>query len=61
LIPLTAKQAIKSVALCQSLSNLHQDIVLFRFDQKNGKIYMLAGLGIEVVIFSDGNWEFVEQ
>jgi len=59
LISLSVEQAIKSVEICQSLSDLHQDIVLFRFDSLKGEIYILAGQNIEIVIDSDGNLEFV--
>jgi hypothetical protein len=59
LISLSVKQAIKSVEICQSLSDLYQDIVLFRFDSLKGEIYILAGQNIEIVIDSDGNSEFV--
>ncbi|MDJ0680740.1 MAG: hypothetical protein QNJ18_12840 [Xenococcaceae cyanobacterium MO_167.B52] len=43
----------------QSLSDLHQDIVLFRFDDLKEKIHILAGLDIEIVIYANGNWEFL--
>ena len=56
---LTVEQAIKSVELCQSLSDLHQDIVLFRFDALKGEIYILAGQDIEIVIYASGIWEFL--
>ncbi|MCU0536470.1 MAG: hypothetical protein MUD14_21490 [Hydrococcus sp. Prado102] len=59
LISLTLEQAVKSVELCQSLSDLHQDIVLFRFDDFKGEIYILAGLDIEIIIYSTGIWEFL--
>ena len=59
LTSLTVEQAIKSVEICQSLSDLYQDIILFRFDELKGEIYLLAGLDIEIVIYSDGNWEFL--
>ena len=59
MISLTVEQAIKSVELCQSLSDLHQDIVLFRFDDLEREIYILAGSDIEIVIYSSGNWEFL--
>ncbi len=59
LFSLTVEQAIKSVEICQNLSDLHQDIVLFRFDDLKGEIYILAGLDIEIVIYSNGNWEFL--
>jgi hypothetical protein len=56
---LTVEQAIKSVELCQSLSDLHQDIVLFRFDELKGEIYILAGQDLEVIIYPNGLWEFL--
>ncbi len=55
----TVEQAIKSVELCQSLSDLHQDIVLFRFDDLKGEIYILAGQDLEIVIYDSGLWEFL--
>ncbi|WP_238544367.1 hypothetical protein [Gloeocapsa sp. PCC 73106] len=59
MISLAVEQAIKSVELCQSLSDLHQNIVLFRFDDLKGEIYILADSDIEIVIYSSGNWEFL--
>jgi len=55
----TVEQAIKSVQICQNLSDFYQDIVLFRFDKLKGEIYILAGENIEIIIYSDGNWEFL--
>lgn len=45
------------------LSNLMQDIHLFRFDDVAGEIYILAGKhdDLEVVIYSDGSWEFANE
>jgi hypothetical protein len=59
LISLSVEQAIKSVELCQSLSDLHQNIVLFRFDDLKREIYILADSDIEIVIYFSGNWEFL--
>ena len=59
LTSLTLEQAIKSVELCQSLSDLYQDIVLFRFDDLKGEIYILAGRNIEIIIYANGVWEFL--
>ena len=55
----TFEQAIKSVQICQNLSNLYQDIVLFRFNELKSEIYILAGENIEVIIYADGKWEFL--
>jgi hypothetical protein len=59
LFSLTPEQAIKSVELCQSLSDMYRDILLFRFDALKGEIYILAGQDIELVIYANGNWEFL--
>jgi hypothetical protein len=59
LFSLTTQQAIKSVELCQSLSDGFRDIVLFRFDPLRGEIYILAGEDIELIIYADRNWEFL--
>jgi hypothetical protein len=59
LISLTIEQAFKSVQICQSISDLYQDIRLFRFDDLKGEIYILAGENLEIIIYSDGNWEFL--
>jgi hypothetical protein len=56
---LTVEQAVKSVEICQSLSDLYQDILLFRFDDLKGEIYLLAGQDIEIAIYTDGSWEFL--
>ena len=56
---LTTEQAIKSVELCQSLSDGFRDIVWFRFDPLRGEIYILAGQDLELFIYDDGNWEFL--
>jgi hypothetical protein len=47
------------VELCQSLSDGFRDIVLFRFDPLRGEIYILAGQDLELIIYDDGNWEFL--
>ncbi len=59
----THEQAIASVCVCQSLSNMLQSIHLFRYDILYQQIYILAGVneGIEIIIFEDGNWEFYED
>jgi hypothetical protein len=59
LIALTPAQAIKAVEVCQSLSNLYQDILLFRFDALKGEIYILAGQNLEIIIDTQGTWEFL--
>ena len=43
------------------LSNLYQDIHLFRFDEQTGEIFILAVETIEITINRDGIWEFVNE
>ncbi len=59
----TNEQAIASVCVCQSLSDMLQPIHLFRYDHLYKQIYILAGVheGIEIIVFADGNWEFYED
>jgi hypothetical protein len=59
----THEQAIASVCVCQSLSDMLQPIHLFRYDPLYKHIYILAGIneGIEIIIFEEGNWEFYED
>jgi len=54
------KQAIASVYLCQSLSDMLQPIQLFRYDELYRRIFILAGINeaIEIIIFENGKWEF---
>lgn len=59
----TYEQAIASVYVCQSLSDMLQPIHLFRYDVSYRYIFILAGTneGIEIIIFEDGKWEFYED
>ncbi len=41
------------------LSNGYQEIHLFRFDEKIGNVFILAGNDIQVVIPPDGAWYFI--
>lgn len=55
----TNKQAQASLRVCQMLSNGYKDIHLFRFDEKIGNIFILAGDDIQIVIPSNGEWYFL--
>jgi uncharacterized secreted protein with C-terminal beta-propeller domain len=59
----THEQAIASVFVSQSLSDMLQPIHLFRYDASYKYIFILAAVneGIEIIIFEDGNWEFYED
>mgnify|MGYP006968237769 CR=1 FL=1 len=56
----TVEQAVECVYVCQMLSNLLQDIRLFRFDERRNEVFILAGEDIQVVVPSKGAWKFYE-
>ncbi|MEH2459584.1 MAG: hypothetical protein V7K34_20195 [Nostoc sp.] len=43
------------------LSNLYKDIRLFPFDDKTRQVYILAGDEVQVIVFSSGIWDFVNE
>jgi hypothetical protein len=55
----TNKQAQASLRVCQMLSNGYKDIHLFRFDDRIGNVFILAGDDIQIVIPPDGEWYFL--
>ena len=57
---LTTEQAFECAYVCQMLSNLLQDIRLFRFDERRNEVFILAGEDIQVIGPSIGPWEFYE-
>ena len=46
----TAEQALKCVYLCQSLTTVYRPIYMVRLDERTGKIFILAGNDIEILI-----------
>ncbi|MEH1868340.1 MAG: hypothetical protein V7K69_25550 [Nostoc sp.] len=57
----TTEQALACIRVCQMLSNLYKDIRLFRFDDKTGQVYILAGDELQVIVLSNGIWDFVNE
>ncbi|NJM46975.1 MAG: hypothetical protein HC860_13130 [Alkalinema sp. RU_4_3] len=57
----TVAQAMKSVEVCQMVSNLLRDICLYRFDPPTGKIYILASDDTFVSINQLGKMEFEDN
>lgn len=55
----TSSQAFKCIELCQSLSDLKKDIVLFRYNPTIGEVFILTADNIGVVIQRSSKWEFV--
>ncbi|KAB8317031.1 hypothetical protein SD81_026090 [Tolypothrix campylonemoides VB511288] len=57
----TAEQALACVRVCQWLSNCYKDIHLFRFNDRTGDIYMLAGDDLEIIVPPNGLWRFIDE
>lgn len=57
----TPEQGIMTIIVCQMLSNLFLDIVLFRYDNLTKEVYILASKDIQIEIPSDGKWEFIND
>jgi hypothetical protein len=59
----TIEQAFSCVIVCQQLSNGYQPIYLFRYDQYERTVFILAGVteSLEIVIFPDGVWRFSDD
>ncbi|WP_442947804.1 DUF6888 family protein [Nostoc sp.] len=57
----TTEQALACVRVCQMLSNLYKDIRLFRFDDKTGQVYILAGDELQVIVLNNRIWNFVNE
>ncbi len=49
------------VIICQYLSNFYRGIELFRFNDKTGNVFILAGDELQILIFRDGTWRFVNE
>ncbi len=54
---------MNAVILAQCLSNGFRPIYLFRYNPTEKYIYIIAGESesIEVVIFEDGQWRFIND
>ncbi len=61
----TVEQALSCVKVCQMLSNLYQQIYLFRYDSNFKTIFILArnenNEELQVVIFANGIWRFIDD
>jgi len=55
----TNEQAQSCLRVCQWLSNCYMNIELFRFNERTGIVYILAGDDLEVEVLRDGNWRFL--
>ena len=57
----TTEQSFKCIELCQSISDLKRDIVLFRYDSISGTIFILTSTETTIIIQRDGTWESEEN
>ena len=57
----TAVQALTCLRVCQMVSNSFLVIHIFRFDEIKGYVYILAGDEMEILIFPEGNWRFIDE
>jgi hypothetical protein len=59
----TDEQAQACVRVCQMLSTGFQQIHLFRYNPEFRTVYILAGIteSMEIVVYSDGEWDFVNE
>ena len=59
----THAQAIASVCICQSLSDMLKPIYLFRYDPVNKQIFILAEIdeAIEIIIPENGKIEVLND
>jgi len=57
----TQKQSNTAIFLCQLLSNLYQQINVFRYDRQLKTLYIQAGVADEIAILidEDGIWSFI--
>ena len=46
--------------LCQSLTNTFTSIVIVRLDERTGNVFILAGDNIQIEIYRNGRWRFLE-
>jgi hypothetical protein len=57
----TTRQALMCVIICQYLSNFYREIQLFRFSDTTGNVFILAGDELQILVFRDGTWRFVNE
>jgi hypothetical protein len=50
----TYKQAISCLILCQWLSTCYKEILLFRFNDQRGYVFILAGHELQILVFPRG-------
>lgn len=57
----TLEQGRMTIIICQSLSDLLQDIVLLRYNKTTKEVYILASNSLQIKILANGKWEFISE
>ncbi|HAZ48503.1 MAG TPA: hypothetical protein DDW76_08625 [Cyanobacteria bacterium UBA11369] len=57
----TNEQALACLRVCQMLSSYYRNIELFRFNEQKGYVYIWAGEELQILVFQDGNWRFIDE
>lgn len=57
----TNEQALACLRVCQMQSNYYRNIELFRFNEQKGYVYIWAGEELQILVFRDGNWRFIDE
>jgi hypothetical protein len=42
------------------LSTCYKEILLFQFDDRTGDVFILAGEEIQILVFANGDWRFID-
>lgn len=56
----TNEQALACLRVCQMLSNSYRNIELFRFDNQTGVVFIFAGEELQIIVFPNGLWRFLD-
>ncbi|MCY7273171.1 MAG: hypothetical protein LH702_05365 [Phormidesmis sp. CAN_BIN44] len=57
----TSKQEARCFILCQNLTAMFVPVNVMRLDERQGKVFILAGEEIVIVISRDGEWNFENE
>ncbi|KAM3115783.1 DUF6888 family protein [Phormidesmis sp. 146-33] len=57
----TADQGLTCIRVFQTLSNFYQSAELFRYSDRTGEIYLFVSDEIQIVIYRDGTWRFINE
>ncbi|KAM3114437.1 DUF6888 family protein [Phormidesmis sp. 146-33] len=55
----TDAQAHACLRVCQMLSSYYQNVQLFRFDPLTQEVYIFSSEAIQILVPTNGLWEFI--